>query len=77
MSALAWHGIRIPVEKKKEGDTGLLPNPPRWAATHFPTLVIEAGPSKRITARRQSAPSWHNGPATTSPPTTPSPSSMA
>jgi hypothetical protein len=29
--------------KKKEGDSGLLPKPPRWAANHFPTLVIEAG----------------------------------
>ena len=29
--------------KKKEGDSGLLPRTPRWAANNFPTLVIEAG----------------------------------
>jgi len=29
--------------KQKQGDSGLRPDPPRWAGNHYPTLVIEAG----------------------------------
>jgi len=29
--------------RRKEGDSGLRPDPPRWAEDDFPTLVIEAG----------------------------------
>ena len=34
--------------KKKEGDSGIRPDPPRWAGDHFPTLVIEAGSSESL-----------------------------
>jgi len=34
--------------KKKEGDSGLLPRPPRWAGNHYPTLIIEAGNSESL-----------------------------
>jgi len=34
--------------KKKEGDGGIRPDPPRWAGDHFPTLVMEAGNSESL-----------------------------
>jgi len=30
----------------KQGDSGIRPDPPRWAGNHFPSLVIEAGNSE-------------------------------
>ncbi|KAK3352618.1 hypothetical protein B0T25DRAFT_440965, partial [Lasiosphaeria hispida] len=38
-----YKGIGI---RSKEGDSGILPRPPRWAKNHLPTLVIEAGNSE-------------------------------
>ncbi|KAK5657547.1 hypothetical protein OQA88_3120 [Cercophora sp. LCS_1] len=34
--------------KKKEGDSGLKPNPPRSSGNQFPALVIEAGNSQSL-----------------------------
>jgi hypothetical protein len=34
--------------KEKEGDSGIRPDPPRWAGNHYPTLVIEAGDSESL-----------------------------
>ena len=34
--------------KKKEGDSGIRPDPPRSAGDHFPVLVIEAGNSESL-----------------------------
>ena len=34
--------------KQKQGDSGIRPDPPRWAGNHYPTLVIEAGNSESL-----------------------------
>jgi hypothetical protein len=37
-----------PGTKKKQGDSGIRPRPPRSAGNQFPTLVIEAGNSESL-----------------------------
>ncbi|KAK5656650.1 hypothetical protein OQA88_4630 [Cercophora sp. LCS_1] len=37
-----------PGTKKKQGDSGIRPDPPRWAGNQFPTVVIEAGNSESL-----------------------------
>lgn len=34
--------------RQKEGDSGIRPDPPRWAGNQLPTLVIEAGNSESL-----------------------------
>ncbi|KAK5657199.1 hypothetical protein OQA88_3257 [Cercophora sp. LCS_1] len=46
--------------KKKQGDSGLLPRPPRWAANHYPTLVIEAGNSESLPRLHKDKDWWFN-----------------
>jgi hypothetical protein len=47
-----------PGTKKKQGDSGFRPRPPRWAGNHFPTLVIEAGNSDSHPQLRKDRDVW-------------------
>jgi len=46
--------------KKKEGDSGIRPDPPRSAGDYFPILVIEAGNSESLRLLHKDKDSWFN-----------------
>ncbi|KAK5656567.1 hypothetical protein OQA88_4546 [Cercophora sp. LCS_1] len=50
--------FKDPGTKKKQGDSGFRPRPPRWAGNHFPTLVIEAGNSESHPQLRKDRDVW-------------------